>query len=105
MFEFIRNDAVDARNYFIPAPIPKNILKQNQFGATFGGPIVKKKTFFFVSYEGLRSVEAFPKTTVVLTTAQKNGDFSADGTTVINPFTGQPYPTTGFPSSSRTLFR
>jgi outer membrane receptor protein involved in Fe transport len=99
VFEFIRNDAVDARNYFIPAPIPKNILKQNQFGATLGGPIVKKKTFFFVSYEGLRSVEAFPKTTVVLTSAQKNGDFSADGTTVINPFTGQPYANNMVPQS------
>src|ERR1700733_14538735 len=99
VFEFIRNDAVDARNYFIPAPIPKNVLKQNQFGATFGGPIVKKKTFFFVSYEGLRSVEAFPKTTVVLTSAQKNGDFSADGTTVINPFTGQPYANNMVPQS------
>jgi outer membrane receptor protein involved in Fe transport len=99
VFEFIRNDAVDARNYFIPAPIPKNILKQNQFGATLGGPIVKKKTFFFVSYEGLRSVEAFPKTTVVLTPAQKNGDFSADGTTVVNPFTGQPYPNNIVPTA------
>ena len=99
VFEFIRNDAVDARNYFIPAPIPKNILKQNQFGATLGGPIVKKKTFFFVSYEGLRSVEAYPKTTVVLTSAQKKGDFSADGTTVINPFTGQPYANNMVPQS------
>jgi hypothetical protein len=99
VFEFIRNDAVDARNYFIPAPIPKNILKQNQFGATLGGPIVKKKTFFFVSYEGLRSVEAFPKTTVVLTQAQKSGDFSADGTTVVNPFTGQPYPNNIVPTA------
>jgi hypothetical protein len=99
VFEFIRNDAVDARNYFIPAPIKKNVLKQNQFGATLGGPIVKKKTFFFASYEGLRSVEAFPKTSVVLTDAQKSGDFSADGTTVINPFTQQPYPNNIVPQS------
>ncbi len=99
VFEFIRNDAVDARNYFIPAPIAKNVLKQNQFGATLGGPIVKKKTFFFASYEGLRSIEAFPGTAVVLTTAQKSGDFSADGTTVINPFTGQPYPNNVIPQA------
>lgn len=99
VFEFIRNDAVDARNYFIPAPIQKNVLKQNQFGATLGGPIVKNKTFFFVSYEGLRSIEAFPQTSVVLTQAQKSGDFSADGTTVINPNTGQPYPGNMIPQS------
>jgi hypothetical protein len=37
LFEYIRNEALDARNYFAPAPAPKNILKQNQFGATFGG--------------------------------------------------------------------
>ena len=38
-FEFLRNQDLDARDYFIPAPTPKNILKQNQFGATFGGPV------------------------------------------------------------------
>ncbi|HTF69421.1 MAG TPA: carboxypeptidase regulatory-like domain-containing protein, partial [Edaphobacter sp.] len=59
-FEFIRNDAVDARNYFRPAPLSKNVLKQNQFGATVGGPIIKDSTFFFLSYEGLRSIEEFP---------------------------------------------
>ena len=90
-FEFIRNDAVDARNYFIPAPIAKNVLKQNQFGATLGGPIVKDRTFFFVSYEGLRSVEDFPGTAQVLTAAQRNGDFSASSTPITNPFTGLPY--------------
>ena len=90
-FEFIRNDAVDARNYFIPAPIAKNVLKQNQFGATLGGPIVKDRTFFFVSYEGLRSVEDFPGTAQVLTAAQRSGNFAASSTPIMNPFTGLPY--------------
>ena len=92
VFEFIRNDAVDARNYFRPAPLSKNVLKQNQFGATLGGPIVKDKTFFFASYEGLRSVEEFPGTAQVLTAAQRSGDFSASSTPVINPATGLAYP-------------
>lgn len=91
VFEFIRNDAVDARNYFLPAPLPKNILKQNQFGATLGGPIIEGKTFFFGSYEGLRSVEQFPGTAQVLTQAQRNGDFSASATPIVNPNTGQQY--------------
>jgi len=77
VFEFIRNNAVDARNYFRNAPLPKNILKQNQFGATIGGPIFRDKTFFFFSYEGLRSLQEVPSTANVLTQAQRNGDFSA----------------------------
>jgi len=99
VFEFIRNDAVDARNYFIPAPIKKNILKQNQFGGTVGGPIVKNKTFFFFSYEGLRSVQEFPQTANVLTPAERQGDFSADGGTITNPNTGEPYPNNVIPAN------
>ncbi|WP_446742849.1 TonB-dependent receptor domain-containing protein [Silvibacterium acidisoli] len=96
-FEFIRNDAVDARNYFLPSPLPKNVLKQNQFGGTVGGPIVKDKTFFFFSYEGLRSVQQFPGTAIVLTEAQRNGDFSASSTPIINPNTGAAYPNNQIP--------
>ncbi|MEO6911671.1 MAG: TonB-dependent receptor [Edaphobacter sp.] len=97
LFEFIRNDAVDARNYFRQAPLPKNILKQNQFGATLGGPIFKDRTFFFLSYEGIRSIEEFPSTANVLTPAERTGDFSATTTPIINPFTGQPYPNNQIP--------
>jgi len=98
-FEFIRNDAVDARNYFIPAPIKKNILKQNQFGVTLGGPIVKNRTFFFVSYEGLRSVQEFPQTGNVLTPAERQGDFSTDSGTITDPNSGDPYPNNIIPSN------
>ncbi len=97
VFEFLRNDAVDARNYFLPAPLPKNVLKQNQFGATIGGPIRKGKSFFFGSYEGLRSVEQFPGTAQVLTAAQRNGDFSATSTPIFNPATGVAYPNNQIP--------
>jgi len=99
-FEFIRNDAVDARNYFRPAPLSKNVLKQSQFGATVGGPILKDRTFFFLSYEGLRSIEEFPSTANVLTAAQRKGDFSASETPIINPFTKQPYPNNQIPVNS-----
>ena len=93
VFEFVRNTAMDARNYFLVAPNPKQVLKQNQFGATLGGPIVKDRTFFFVSYEGIRSVEQHAGTTQVLTAAQLNGDFSAllPTTQLVSPFTGRPY--------------
>jgi hypothetical protein len=91
VFEFIRNDAVDARNYFRPAPLKKNALKQNQFGATLGGPILRDKTFFFGSYEGLRSIAEVPSLTNVLTTAQRNGDFSASSKPLTNPYAGGVY--------------
>jgi hypothetical protein len=59
-FEFVRNEDLDARNFFNPvtsltgAPLAKNPFKRNQFGGAVGGPIWKDHTFFFFSYEGLR---------------------------------------------------
>ena len=53
-FDYLRNDIFDARNYFNAPPLPKPPLRQNDFGGTLGGPILKDKTFFFFSYEGLR---------------------------------------------------
>jgi len=54
VFDYLRNDIFDARNYFDVPPLPKPPIRQNDFGGTLGGPIVKGKTFFFFSYEGLR---------------------------------------------------
>jgi Carboxypeptidase regulatory-like domain/TonB dependent receptor len=53
-FDYVRNDIFDARNYFNAPPRPKPPLRQNDFGGSLGGPILKGKTFFFFSYEGLR---------------------------------------------------
>jgi hypothetical protein len=54
LFEYFRNDALDARNYFDPTTSPKAPFHNNQFGGSLGGPIRKDKTFFFVDYEGQR---------------------------------------------------
>lgn len=54
LFEFIRNDRFDARNFFNQKPDPQTALRNNQFGASFGGRIVRNKTFFFLNYEGQR---------------------------------------------------
>ena len=93
VFEYFRNTALDARNYFIPAPAPKQVYRQNQFGGTLGGPIIPNRTFFFISYEGIRSNEETAGLTNVLTPQEENGDFSAllPGTQLVSPFTGQPY--------------
>jgi hypothetical protein len=73
-FEFFRNNALDARNYFndkvdqvTGAPITQNPFHNNQFGGSLGGPIKKDKTFFFVDYEGLREKGAESSTACVPT--------------------------------------
>src|SRR5215472_13442260 len=57
IYEYFQNSALDARSLLQPAPLP-HLLRQNQFGATLGGPIAKNKTFFFVNYEGKRRAES-----------------------------------------------
>jgi outer membrane receptor protein involved in Fe transport len=99
VFEFLRNYDMDARNYFSPSPLPQNILKQNQYGGTLGGPVVRNKTFFFLSYEGLRSIQDLPSTAVVLTPQQRQGDFSASSTPIIDPSTGLQFPGNRIPSN------
>ena len=75
MFEYLRSDKLDAPNHFdstrnpddsVIQELPKSLLKQNQFGGSLGGPLMKNRAFFFASYEGYRldagtnSVEAVP---------------------------------------------
>jgi outer membrane receptor protein involved in Fe transport len=71
LFEFLRNNAVDARNFFNPSPSLQSPFKRNQFGANFGGPIIKNKTYFFVTYEGLRQRQGLTLNTPVFTAAQR----------------------------------
>jgi hypothetical protein len=96
-WEFNRNDAMQARNYFAPANQPKPKLKQNQFGASGGGPILKNTLFGFGYYEGYRNTSGTTINTVVLTQAQRAGNF-AGGAPIINPETGLPFPGNLIPS-------
>ena len=71
IYEFLRNNAVDARNFFDPANIPG--FKRNQFGGSLGGPIRKNDTFFFGDYEGLRQSQGITTPVNVLSQAARNG--------------------------------
>jgi hypothetical protein len=71
-WEFLRNDAMDASDYFSQSVQP---LKQNQFGGTFGGPIIKDKTFFFAYYEGFRNRQGETVGATVPSVAERQGNF------------------------------
>src|SRR3984957_7441765 len=72
-WEFLRNDWMDSSDYFTHGVQP---LKQNQFGATFGGPIVKDKTFFFGYYEGFRNRQGESVPATVPSVAERQGNFA-----------------------------
>jgi hypothetical protein len=106
-FEFFRSSGLEANNFFSNASgLAIAPYHQNQFGANIGGPIKKDRTFFFVDYEGLRTIQGQTGLSTIPTTAQRNGDFSEAGNPVIyDPFSlnsaGQPQPFSGnvIPSS------
>jgi hypothetical protein len=72
LYEFIRNDKLDARDYF---NVGKQPFKRNQFGGFAGGPIIKDRTFIFGNYEGYRSRETDPSFSTVPLAAERGGDF------------------------------
>jgi hypothetical protein len=108
LWEFLRNDAFDAKSFFATSVEP---LKRNQFGGTFGGPVEKDKTFFFLYYEGLRERLGETTQATVPTIPERSGNFAdicPEGFTsglcnnpnhqLINFFSGQPYPNNQLPS-------
>jgi hypothetical protein len=88
-FNYHQNSAMNAKNvFFTEAKIPKYI--QNQYGGTLGGPIVKNKLFFFGSHERTARRWNVSRLVTVPTADQREGDFSAYGTTLYDPLTGNP---------------
>jgi hypothetical protein len=100
-WDFLRNDAMDAKSFFAQDLEP---LKRNQVGGTFGGPIKKDKTFFFLYYEGLRNRQGETSSATVPTADERTGNFAQlcpEGFTaglcnnpqnqLINEFSGQPF--------------
>ncbi|MBL8227317.1 MAG: TonB-dependent receptor [Bryobacterales bacterium] len=75
LFEFLRNDALNARNFFANPADRKPVLRQNQFGFAVGGPIRRDRTFFFADWQGTRVRTASVRTSAVPTEPLRNGDF------------------------------
>jgi hypothetical protein len=100
-FEYHFNEKMRAKNYFTPEGTDEGKWLDNQFGATLGGPFRQNRLFYFVSYEGTRQDRKVPNTISVPTQAVRNGDFSATGATIHDPFTGNPDGTarTPFPNN------
>ena len=90
VYEFLRNNVFDARTF--NEMDTANHLVRNNFGGSFGGPIVRNKTFFFVNYEGLRHTKAETMVATVPTEDEINGDFEMSGATIYNPFSSHPNP-------------
>jgi hypothetical protein len=90
-FEDFGNEAADARNYFEDSTLPRAIFRQNQFGASLGGPVpALKNTFFYGVYEGFRQKQGGATAAQVPDQATRNGDFSGDGTVIYDPLSLTP---------------
>jgi outer membrane receptor protein involved in Fe transport len=89
LYEFLRNDAFDARNFFA---VSKGKLRRNQFGGSLGGPVVRNKAFFFGSYEGVRQRQGQTFSSLVVPTElERRGDFTASTQKPRDPLTNQPF--------------
>jgi hypothetical protein len=108
VFEFLRNDKLDARNFFAQTQDAPP-FKRNQFGGNVGGPIVlpklyngRDRTFFFLSAEGFREVKNIPQQGNYPTPAQLAGDLSgliAAGKSLLDPVSGLPFANAVIPES------
>jgi outer membrane receptor protein involved in Fe transport len=108
VFEFFRNDSLNARNYFQRTNPVKPDYRRNQFGGTLGGPLVRNRTFFFADYQGQRQAIARTVTSTVPTALQRQGIFTeaiAGRLPVLyDPATGGA-PRTPFPNNTIPLNR
>src|ERR1039457_1105476 len=83
-FELLRNEATDARGFFDAPSLPRAKFRQNQYGGSLGGPLLRHSTFFFVSYEGLRNTSAKSTLHLVPDATVRTGNF-AGRSTIFDP--------------------
>ncbi|QNI36677.1 TonB-dependent receptor [Edaphobacter albus] len=92
LYEFLRNEALNARNYFTPTSSAKPLFRRNQYGAALGGPVLPRRLFFFADYQGTNQAVGVVRTSTVPTLAQR-GHPDANGN-----------PTTGFNFGSTNIY-
>ena len=98
VFEYFRDGAADARGYFENPSEPRPEFRQNQFGGTLGGPLGLPSTFFFATYEGLRSNSARTSLHLVPDADMRSGNFSGSGP-IVDPIDGRPFPENRIPAN------
>lgn len=98
IYEFLRNEAMNARNYFTPATPAKPIFRRNQYGGALGGPLLPRRLFFFTDYQGTNQAVGVVRTSTVPTRAQR-GNPDANG----NPTTGFNFGTTAIYDPATTV--
>ncbi|MBS1820731.1 MAG: TonB-dependent receptor [Acidobacteria bacterium] len=98
VYEFLRNEAMNARNYFTPAASAKPIFRRNQYGGALGGPLLARRLFFFTDYQGTNQAVGVVRTSTVPTRAQR-GNPDASG----NPTTGFNFGTTAIYDPATTV--
>jgi hypothetical protein len=123
LFEFFRNDNLDANNFFanqntaLPKDRQRRQFAQNMFGGTFGGKIIQDKLFFFVNYEGTQRRDSGPSLATVAPAEWRRGDLSrlpqnivdpatctfVGGTRTCQPFAGKQIPVSRFAGPARVL--
>ena len=99
MFEFIRDDALDANSWANNRNnAAKNNLRQNIFGGTLGGPIVRNRIFFFTDYQGVRQKTGGTALRTLAPAEWRAGDLSSISTPIIDPVTGVQFPGNRIPA-------
>src|SRR5216684_2363934 len=106
-YEFLRNNHLDARNFFDDPTLSTPPFKRNQFGGSLGGPILKNRMFFFADYEGIRQSKGITTVTTVPSQDARNGILST-GNVIVDPnaaayFTFYPLPQKPAPDSNGDL--
>lgn len=118
LYEFLRNEVLNARNYFTPSTSPKPLFRRNQYGAALGGPLLPRRLFFFTDYQGTNQAVGVVRTSTVPTLAQRgypgsNGNptagFNFGQTKIYDPATtvsnGSSFSRTQFPNNTIPITR